>query len=312
MSGPVTGVGDDVEVVTDDPAECEIEVTPGREAAVGSMRVNRVLPRRVRRMVSSWCFVDQFGPTEVPVGGGMSVGPHPHIGLQTVTWLVHGAVLHRDSLGSEQEIRPGQLNLMTAGHGVSHSEEPVDGYGGAFQGVQLWVAQPEQTRHGTPAFEHLAELPLADVDGGELTVLVGSYLGATSPARADTDHLGVELRLSPGRTTLPLDPAHEYALVAIDGSAAIGPHHLAPGHLGYLGTGRDEVPLDVTEPSRLLLLGGEPFPDRILMWWNYVGRTQDEIAAAHDDWSRGAERFGRVASPLDQIHTGPPPWATDR
>ncbi len=312
MSGPVTSVDAGPVPAGDDPGECELEVTAGREAAVGAMTVNRVLPRRARRMVSSWCFVDQFGPTQVPEGGGMSVGPHPHIGLQTVTWLVHGAVLHRDSLGSEQEIRPGQLNLMTAGQGVSHSEEPVGGYSGDFQGVQLWVAQPEGTRHGAPAFEHLDQLPVAEVDGGELTVLVGRYLGAASPARADTEHLGVELRLGPGRTTLPLDPAHEYAAVALSGSVSVGPHHLTPGHLGYLGTGRDELPLDVAEPTRLLLLGGEPFPERILMWWNYVGRTQDEITAAHADWSAETERFGQVASTLDRIHTGPPPWATAR
>jgi redox-sensitive bicupin YhaK (pirin superfamily) len=310
MSGPVTTLDAPPESAGDVPDRCDIEVTQGREAAVGSMTVHRVLPRRARRMVSSWCFVDQFGPTHVPRGGGMAVGPHPHIGLQTVTWLLHGEVLHRDSLGSEQEIRPGQLNLMTAGHGVSHSEEPTGRYEGAFHGVQLWVAQPESTRHGAPAFEHREALPMTEVPGAAVTVLVGEYLDVGSPARTDTVHVGAELYVPEGRATLPLDPDHEYALVVLDGAASVGPHQITPGHLGYVGTGRDELPIDVDAPARLLLLGGEPFPDPILMWWNYVARERDEITRAHREWTSSSPRFGRVASPIAHIHTGPPPWAT--
>src|SRR4051794_32278287 len=153
MSGPLDAV-DSAPTATATAAQAlSIEVTDGREAVVGRIPVRRVLPRRNRRTVGAWCFADQMGPEEVTETAGLDIGPHPHIGLHTVTWLVDGAVLHRDSLGSEQVIRPGQLNLMTAGHGVVHAEEAVDTYRGRLHGVQLWVAQPAATRDGSAAFE---------------------------------------------------------------------------------------------------------------------------------------------------------------
>jgi redox-sensitive bicupin YhaK (pirin superfamily) len=287
-----------------------VEVTEGRTATVGGFPVRRDLPQRTRRTVGSWCFVDHMGPGSVAERDGLDIGPHPHIGLQTVTWLVEGAVLHRDSLGSEQLIRPGQLNLMTAGHGVSHSEETTGVHTGALHGIQLWVAQPDATRDGEPAFEHHGELPRVDLDGAVATVLVGELLGASSPARRDTDHLGVELVLGAGRTVVPLDRHHEHALVVLDGALAVGAHALRPGQLGFLDTGRDEAPIDVPAAARVLLLGGAPFPEAPLMWWNYVARDRAEISRAHEDWVGGAARFGRVASGLDRIVTDPPPWAT--
>jgi redox-sensitive bicupin YhaK (pirin superfamily) len=262
----------------------------------------------VRRTVGSWCFVDLMGPGEVRDGDGMDVGPHPHIGLQTVTWLLEGAVLHRDSLGSEQLIRPGQLNVMTAGHGVSHSEETTGAYTGRLRGVQLWVALPSATRDGDAGFEHHAELPRLELEQGTATILVGDFAGAASPARRDTDHVGVELELLPGRSVMPLRAGHEYAVVPLDAAVAIGPQRLAAGQLGYLGVDHDEVPITADEPARVILLGGEPFPEPLLMWWNYVARTRDEIVAAHDDWSSGVARFGHVASPLPRIDTAGPPW----
>src|SRR6478735_4200762 len=173
--------------MSDAAAVPDIEITEGRLAEVGDFQVQRVLPYRARRTVGSWCFVDQMGPGAVTAEHGLDIGPHPHIGLQTVTWLLHGEVLHRDSLGSEQVIRPGQLNLMTAGHGVAHAEESPRGGPTELHGAQLWVALPESSRHDPPAFEHHAALPSTEpAPGVTVTVLVGSLGGATSRARADT------------------------------------------------------------------------------------------------------------------------------
>src|SRR4051812_44710661 len=204
MSGPVST--SDVPATPDagGPKVCAMEVLEGRRAEVGGFDVNRVLPRRQRRSVGAWCFVDHMGPGRVTADRGLDIGPHPHAGLQTVTWLLRGEVLHRDSLGSEQVIRPGQLNLMTAGAGVSHSEETRGVYEGGVHGVQLWVAQPEATRSGVPAFEHHAELPQVELANGDATVLVGELSGVMSPSRRDTDHLGADLDLRPGRSSLPL------------------------------------------------------------------------------------------------------------
>ena len=310
MSGPVD--------VADTPAQPSthvshstppaIELAQGRQTTVGSLPVRRVLPRRARRTVGAWCFADHMGPAAVTEQRGVDIGPHPHMGLHTVTWLVAGEILHRDSLGSEQVIKPGQLNLMTAGHGVAHSEESTGEYRGALHGIQLWVAQPEDTRHGAPAFEHHAELPRADLGAAEATVLVGSFADVTSPARADTPILGVDAALRAGVTTWPLRTDFEHALVVLDGSVAVDDAVVAPGQLGYLGEGREELELTTTDNARVLLLGGEPFPEPVLIWWNYVARTQQEVEQAGRDWNAESERFGQVASPLARIPSPVPPW----
>ena len=308
MSGPVTtrDVPPDGDHPTADPPE--VEVTESREAQVGVFTVRRALPRRGRRTVGAWCFVDHMGPAQVTEDRGIDVGPHPHIGLQTATWLLEGEGLHRDSVGSEQVLRPGQLNLMTAGRGVSHSEEATGTYRGTLHGVQLWIAQPEETRHGDPAFEHHADLPRVELDRGDATVVIGTFGGARSPARRDTDHLGVDLDLRAGTTTVPLDPTREHAVVLFDGAVTVDGRSIRPGHLAYLGLGRDELGLRTDDGARALLIGGVPFPEPVLMWWNYVARTQAEISEAHRSWTAGEERFGTVASPLARIDTGPPPW----
>lgn len=282
------------------PDEDPVEVTPSREAHIGELTVRRALPHRSRRTVGAWCFVDHMGPTS----GGLDIGPHPHIGLHTVTWLLSGEVLHTDSLGTEQPIRPGQLNLMTAGHGIAHAEE---GRGGPYHGAQLWVAQPEATRHGPPAFAHHAELPRAELDRATATVLVGSLGDVTSPARADTPLMGAELALRPGPSEVGLDPTFEHAVVVLEGRATVAGVEVTPGHLAHLGLGRDELGLVAEEAARLLLLGGEPFEATPLMWWNYVARTPDEVRAAHDDWEAGADRFGTVPSTLARVPSQAPP-----
>jgi redox-sensitive bicupin YhaK (pirin superfamily) len=251
-----------------------------------------------------------MGPVADGGGLGTGIGPHPHIGLQTVTWLVEGEMLHQDSLGSEQLIRPGQLNLMTAGRGIAHAEEGTERSGGRPKhGIQLWVAQPEATRHGEPAFEHHGELPRAELGTGEAAVLVGSFAGVTSPARADTDHFGVELHLGRGRATMPLAAGHEHALITLDGAVEVAGESVVPGFLAYLGTGRQELELTVADPSRVLLLGGTPFESEILMWWNFVARTRDEVGEARAAWQADDEdRFGPVTSRLDRIDAPGLPW----
>jgi redox-sensitive bicupin YhaK (pirin superfamily) len=309
MSGPVTT--EDVPAtpqVTPGLVEREVELEPGRVTTVGTLPVRRVLPRRVRRTVGAWCFADHAGPVLVSDDQPVDIGPHPHMGLQTVTWPVSGELVHRDSLGSEQLIRPGQLNLMTAGHGVAHAEENPGRFRGEFQAVQLWVAQPESTRHGAAAFEHHAELPRLELPGARATVFVGDFGGQLSPARRDTEHVGVELVLDGPAAVLPLRRDYEYALVVLDGAVTIGARVAEPGLLAYLGEGRDEVALQMAAPARALLLGGVPFPEPVLMWWNFVARTREEVSEARRAWSSDDGRFGTVRTALARIDVGPPPW----
>ncbi|MFD1828209.1 MULTISPECIES: pirin family protein [Streptomyces] len=310
MSGPVGTVDAPASRAdTGHPTAPCVEVSDSREARVGRIRVRRALPRRGRRTVGAWCFADHMGPADVTEDSGLDIGPHPHIGLQTLTWVTDGQVLHRDSLGSEQVIRPGRLNLMTAGSGVSHAEEATGHYRGTLEGIQLWIAMPEATRHGPAAFEHHADLPRTDLDGGAgaATVLVGDFTGTTGPARHDTPLVGVDLDLR-ASATVPLRPDFEHAVVVLKGAVAVHGKPLPPGRLGYLGQGRGELRLEVREPTRALLLGGEPFPEPILMWWNFVGRTRAEIDAAHAAWTAQDDRFGRVRSSLPRIPVGPPHW----
>jgi redox-sensitive bicupin YhaK (pirin superfamily) len=309
MSGPVDTA--DAPAVAESAHEMPtpvLEITAGREAVVGDLTVRRTLPRRLRRTVGAWCFADHMGPVLVTAGRGIDIGPHPHMGLHTVTWLVAGEILHHDSLGSEQVIRPGQLNLMTAGHGVAHAEEAVGGYTGQMHGMQLWVAQPEETRHGPPAFEHHAVLPQTSLGSAQATVIVGSLAGVTSPARADTPIVGAEFVLAAGDSTVPVRPDFEHAIVVMSGAVGIDDGTVVPGQLAYLGEGRDELVLSATAPARFLLLGGAPFEEPILMWWNYVARTREEIDVATRDWNGESERFGRVASPLARIPSPIPIW----
>lgn len=310
MSGPATRPdvalgGPDLHV----SGPADVDLTDSREAQVGAFRVRRALPRRARRSIGAWCFIDHMGPAEVSEDHGLDIGPHPHMGLQTVTWLVEGEALHRDSLGSEQVIRPDQLNLMTAGHGVSHSEEATGRYSGGLHGVQLWVAQPDATRNAAAAFEHHDELPRVELSAGTATVLIGELDAAVSPARRDTDHAGIDLDLRAGTTVVARRRDYEYGLVVLSGAVAIGDCTVTPGHLAFLGTGGDEIPLVAAAPSRALLVGGVPLDAPLLMWWNFVARTRGEIIDAQRAWRADDGRFGRVDSPLGRITVGPPPWS---
>jgi redox-sensitive bicupin YhaK (pirin superfamily) len=308
VTGPVRG-----EDAAPEPAVApgavgpELLVVESRRATVGAMPVRRALPTRGRRTVGAWCFVDHAGPVVPDGGAGPAIGPHPHIGLHTVTWVMQGELCHRDSLGSEQVVRPGELNLMTAGRGIAHAEEGT-GHPGPVHLAQLWVAQPSTTRDGPPAFAHHADLPRLDLGSGTATVLVGSLGPAVSPARCDTELVGVDLELRPGVVEVGLDPRFEHVLVVTAGRVETAGRAVVPGQLAYLGTGRDQLALSAPEPARLLLLGGLAFPEPLLMWWNLVARTRDEIEAAYADWTADSDRFGPVASSLPRVTTAPPPW----
>ncbi|MBF9131938.1 pirin family protein [Plantactinospora sp. S1510] len=269
---------------------------PGHDVPLGRYTtVRRLLPQRQLRTVGAWCFVDHFGPDDVANRPGMGIGPHPHTGLQTVTWLVHGEIRHLDSLGNDQLIRPGQLNVMTSGHGIAHSEySPVD-HPPTLHGLQLWVALPDAARADPPGFAHHPDLPVLSESNLSVTVLVGEFGGVRSPAVVHSPLLGAQLWLPDGGTArLPLTGAFEHGVLVMSGAAEVADVALTPGSLLYLGPGRRELTVRAAGPTRLMLLGGEPFDSALVMWWNFVGRSHEEIAEARADWMAGGPRFGRV------------------
>ena len=272
-----------------------IERLEARSAEIGGgLTIRRALPNRHRRTVGAWCFLDHAGPMEFAAGGGMHVGPHPHIGLQTFTWMIEGEVVHRDSLGNEQVITPGQVNLMTAGGGIAHAEDSAPGPAGRLHAAQLWIALPERERRRAPAFRNYPQLPLIKRGGFDVRVLAGSAFGEASPAAVYSPLVGLDLSAAgPAVLRLPLEGAFEHAALVLDGAARIAGEPLAPGTLLYLGTGREALAVECAGAARVLLIGGVPFDEEILVWWNFVARTPGEIEAATNDWTAG--RFGAVA-----------------
>jgi len=287
-------------------ADLTVEVGDAHLAQVGHVQVRRSLPRHGRRNVGAWCFADHMGPLSVTPTSGLDIGPHPHCGLQTVTWLSAGEALHHDSLGTEQVIRPGQLNLMTAGHGVAHAEEATGQYEGRLEGIQLWIAQPDATREGPSRFEHLAELPSLDLGDGVATVLVGELAGTASPARHDTPLVGADLNLR-GRVELSVRADFEYALIVMGGAVDVASTHVGEGQIGYLGRGHDSLELGAPEGAHAILLGGTPF-ETPFMWWNFVARSREEVERAYESWVLPDGRFGEVKSLLSPVMTPPPYW----
>ncbi|MEV5668680.1 pirin family protein [Streptomyces sp. NPDC052503] len=269
-------------------------LTPRRVQLGESTEVRRLLPNLGRRMVGAWAFVDHYGPDDIADEPGMQVPPHPHMGLQTVSWLHEGEVLHRDSLGSLQRIRPRELGLMTSGRAISHSEESPKPHARFLHGAQLWVALPGSDRHVEPRFEHHTGLPAVTAPGLTATVILGELDGAASPGTAYTPIVGADLTLTAGvEARLPLDPDFEYAVLSMSGEAEIDGVPVLPGSMLYLGCGRTELPLRAASDAGLMLLGGEPFAEEIVMWWNFVGRSHEEIEQARQDWMEGP-RFGEV------------------
>lgn len=303
MSGPVQPVDASVE----QGPLARIDVKEGRATTVGGAAISRVLPTKGRRTVGPWCFVDLMLPPDFDNPHPLEIGPHPHIGLSTVTWLFEGEALHSDSLGSQQPIRPGQLNLMTAGRGIAHAEL---GTTGGIHGAQMWLAQPEPARNGDSRFEHIPDLPVVDLGEGEAVVFVGEYGGARSKATLDWDTVGVEARLSGKPVEMGAVPDYEYAVVPIDRPVKVDEAIVEPGWLALVPTGTERLPIDSNgESARVLVLGGKPLGEPIEMWWNFVARSKDEMTAAWRAWqSHDEERFGAVPSSLARIDAPPPPW----
>jgi len=265
---------------------------------VGGLPIQRALPNKARRMVGAWCFADHAGPATTVKR--MNVGPHPHTGLSTFSWMIEGEILHRDSLGSEQVLRPGQVNLMTAGHGISHSEESLTD---RIHLAQLWIALPDAERERAPSFQHFPELPHCSVGGFDGTLLVGELAGQRSPVPSFTPLLGVDIAADgPADAQLALDPGFEHGVMLLEGEVEVAPQGhdavetVTPGTLLYIGPGCASVELRCTAATRLLLLGGEPWAQPPLLWWNFVGREPAEMQAWAADWAReDGGRFGRVA-----------------
>ena len=309
MSGPV----DEMAAVTSDLGVSTIEVREGRSTSIGRMGILRVLPTKGRRTVGPWCFVDLMNPDDVEHPPPLEIGPHPHIGLATVTWLFAGAALHSDSLGSEQLIRPGELNLMTSGRGIAHAELGVEtgvatGTNG-IMGAQMWLALTDDTRNAGSAFQHLGELPVADLGSGEGHVLIGALGEATSDAKVDHPTIGVDVTFR-SSLELPTDPTFEYGVVPIDQPVKIQDAIVEPGSLALVPTGFQQLLFAARGgPARMLVLGGEPLGAEIKMWWNFVARTLDEITEAWRAWrDHDDDRFGPVPSELARIDAPTPPW----
>jgi redox-sensitive bicupin YhaK (pirin superfamily) len=272
------------------------EVFPGKKVALGeSTEVWRLLPNLGRRLVGAWCFVDHYGPDDIATGPGMQVPPHPHIGLQTVSWLLDGEVHHRDSLGSDQHIRPGQLGLMTAGAGITHAEQSPVPHPAMLHGVQLWVALPEAARAIPPNWEYHPTLPTLSAQDVELTVFLGTLADTTAPGRTYSDLVGVSIRMGASSSdAIAVEPDFEYAALVMSGSVTIDDDDLSVGSMLYLGTGRSLLEFSSTRGAVFMLLGGTPFEEQIVMWWNFVARSSDEIAVAREAWAEGTA-FGDVA-----------------
>lgn len=275
----------------------ELQILTARDVPLGgprAMTVRRTLPQRARTLIGAWCFADHYGPDDVSESGGMDVAPHPHTGLQTVSWLFSGEIEHRDSLGSHAFVRPGELNLMTGGHGICHSEVSTPSTT-ILHGVQLWVALPAEHRDADRDFQHHIPVPV-QLDGAEARVFLGSLAGDTSPVRTFTPLLGAELTLRPGTTlTLDIDPAFEHGVLLDHGDIRVHGTTLKPAELGYTAPGTPTLTLSNDGPgdARLILLGGPPFQEQIVMWWNFIGRSHEDIATARRDWMEGT-RFGVV------------------
>jgi redox-sensitive bicupin YhaK (pirin superfamily) len=272
----------------------QLQPYPGRDVRLGDLRILRALPVKGRRLIGPWCFLDRFGPLTFSTGAPMDVAPHPHMGLQTVTWLLDGEVVHDDSLQQEALLRPGGVNVMTSGGAIAHAERTPAENTGRLNGVQLWTALPESERHGAASFQHLADVPAIEFPGGIARVFSGALGNATSPARHFSPLIGADLQVHPRETlTVPLRRDHEHALLVLNGDTALHKQELRPDTLYYLGTQREEIAITSATGSRVLLIGGVPFGETILMWWNFVARTPEEIRQARADWE-AHRRFGDV------------------
>ena len=271
------------------------EITPVTHD-LGMFAVRRTLPSRPRTMVGPFIFVDQFGPAHFDLGSGMDVRPHPHINLATVTYLFEGAIDHRDSLGTYATIRPGALNLMTAGKGIVHSERtpaPERANGSPISGMQTWLALPDGNEEIDPAFEHVAaaDLPQISDNGITATIIMGSLWGRTAPTTQHAETIYADIVMRAG-TTIPIDAeADERAVLVAMGQASLDGEALQTHSLYVLEPGMPMM-LRANTDCRVMLLGGEAFKTQRHVWWNFVSSSRDRINQAKDDWK--ADRFPKV------------------
>jgi len=281
------------------------EILEPREVPLGGLRamtVRRTLPQRQRSLIGAWCFLDHYGPDRVDETGGMMVTPHPHTGLQTVSWLFGGSIEHRDSVGSHALVRPGELNLMTAGRGISHSEVSTDETT-VLHGVQLWVALPAAERDTTPAFAHYSP-SVVKGDGWDALVFLGSLLGSTSPVETYTPLVGAELILDGDtRLTPEADPSFEYGVLVDFGLVRVNGEEVKQHQLAYVAPG-EPLEIEAADLSHLLLIGGRPLGEEIVMWWNFVGRDHDEVVQAREDWMAQITDNAGTISDSSQIFDG--------
>lgn len=283
-------------------APVPVEIITARDVPLGGLRamtVHRTLPQRRRSLIGTWCFIDHFGPNRVAADGGMDVAPHPHTGLQTVTWLFEGTIRHDDSHGIHELVRPGEVNLMTAGGGICHSEVSAENTE-ILHGVQLWTVLPHSARHGDRRFDHHAPDQIA-FQGGSALVFIGSLLGITSPVETFTPLVGAEIRLDAGASIdISLDPSFEHGFLVDTGDITLEGVPVGRTELAYTGTGADTLHIANIgdEAARIVLLGGEPFGEEVVMWWNFIGRDDAEIRRFHEAWNAAGggdnDQFGQV------------------
>lgn len=258
-----------------------VEILEPRAVPLGgprAMTVQRSLPQRSRSLIGAWCFVDSFGPDDVAVTGGMKVSRHPHTGLATVSWLFDGAIDHVDSAGNSAAVLPGEVNLMNAGRGITHSEFST-AETTALHGVQLWYAFPDEARFSEPGLESFHPEPV-EGDGFRARVFLGSLLGRTSPVSTFIPLTGAEIRLEPyARVRIPVPADHEHGVLQVVGPPLVDGVEIPHGGIGYVAAGRSSVEVSAgASPATILFLGGEPLREQIVMWWNFVGRSHEEIA----------------------------------
>jgi quercetin 2,3-dioxygenase len=265
--------------------------------------IRRTLPHRRIRTIGAWCFLDHYGPT--PQVDAMSISAHPHTGLQTVSWLFSGEIEHCDSLGSQQRIRPGELNIMTSGHGIAHSERSI-AESGELHGVQLWVVLPKQHANTTPMFHHHAGLPRFDIDGAQATLICGRFGDHDAGVTIFSNMVGIELHLTQEQTTtVPLEPHFEYGVHVAKGTVHVRGETMKTGELLYLEAGSTEIDIRADDDATVVLLGGEPFGEDIIMWWNFIGRSHDEIEHMRAEWNAATDRFPAFADNIGGRITAP-------
>ncbi len=261
-----------------------------RARDIGDFEVRRALPSAQRQMVGPFIFFDQFGPVLMKAGKGIDVRPHPHIGLSTVSWVFDGVIQHKDSLGYDQPIKPGELNWMTAGKGIVHSERspaPDRLLERQLYGIQSWVALPKKFEETAPGFEHIGapQLPLLQDKLRSVRVIAGSLFGETSPVKTHSDLFYADVTLQPGGR-LPLPPEHEERGIYIaDGEIEVAGESHAAGRLVVFHP-KDPIVISSPRGARFMMLGGEPMDGPRFIWWNFVASSQERIDAAKDDWAR--------------------------